>query len=228
MTSQSPEESQVESISLEWNAPESNNAQAAGSPSPWPRERTRDREWAECLRAGDPRILSEVYNEFFPRVLAFVRRRLVNSADAEDLTQEIFIQLFRSIACFEGRSSLLTWTFGIAHNVCCRHLQNLSRRRAKLDLALTLSPHVIEPRMESALDAAASFEYALELLETRVRQADREIFRLRYAENLTLQAIAAKTGRSKDSVRNSLKRSRTILSDGIPGLAGTLEHARVA
>lgn len=209
---------------LEWNVTQVDSHTRASSPSD--RQRARDRDWVQSLRAGDRTVFPEIYCEFFPRVLAFVRRRLSDSAEAEDLTQEIFIQLLRSIGCFEGRSSLLSWTFGIAHNVCCRHIRNISRRRVKLELALSVD--AVETRIEGELDAAESFDRCIALLETRVRHEDREIFRLRFADDLTLEAIAVRTGRSKDSVRNSLKRSRSILSVGVIGLDAVFERSHPA
>ena len=92
-------------------------------------ENDRDREtaWIEALRAGKEGAFAEIYDAYFPRVYAFILKRIGDATEAEDLTQETFVQLHRSLPSYEGRSSLLTWTFGIAHNVCSRYFRHCSR-----------------------------------------------------------------------------------------------------
>ena len=59
-------------------------------------------------------------------MLAFAQKRLADATEAEDVAQDVFLALFRSIDRYEGRSSLLTWIFGIAHHEVC----NRFRRRS--------------------------------------------------------------------------------------------------
>jgi len=179
----------------------------------------REHEWVDRVLSGDATAFSEIYGQHFPRVVAFVQKRMANGADAEDLAQETFIQVMRSIHGFERRSSLLTWIFGIAHNVCCRHVRNASRRRAKLEIVSAASEASADSRMEPRLDAAEAFRRCMVALEERGRSEDREIFRLRYADNRSIPAIAAQTGRSNDSVRRSLRRTRSALAAGARGAA---------
>lgn len=178
----------------------------------------RDIDWVARVRAGDQAAFSEVYNAFFPRVYAFVLKRVGDQAEAEDLTQETFVQLYRSFDSYEGRSSLLTWTFGIAHNVCSRYFRHCSRWMVGPRDARELEDRPSDAAIERRLDATHLLERCDEVLEAGRRPAHQEIFRLRYAESQSIRAIAKQVGKSSEAVKVSLRRSRNLLADGIPEL----------
>ncbi len=178
----------------------------------------RDRAWAERVRAGDQAAFSEIYAAFFPRVYAFIYKRIRDQAEAEDLTQETFVQLYRSLPSYEGRSSLLTWTFGIAHNVCSRYFRHCSRWMVGPRDAREIEDHPSDAAIESRIDATHLLERCDEVLENGRRSAHREIFRLRYAESQSIRSIAQQVGKSSEAVKVSLRRSRNLLVDGVPEL----------
>ena len=67
------------------------------------RDRARDRELVDRVLSGDPLAFSQIYDDYFTRVYAFVLKRVGDPAEAEDLAQETFVQLYRSLPSFEGR-----------------------------------------------------------------------------------------------------------------------------
>lgn len=186
-------------------------------------DQERDMAWVARVRAGDQAAFSEVYDAFFPRVYAFIYKRIGDQAEAEDLTQETFVQLYRSFASYEGRSSLLTWTFGIAHNVCSRYFRHCSRWMVGPRDARELEDHPSDAAIESRLDAAHMLERCDEILESGRRPAHQEIFRLRYAESQSIRSIAKQVGKSSEAVKVSLRRSRNLLVDGVPELEMVLD-----
>lgn len=168
--------------------------------------------------AGDQRAFSEIYGDFAPRVRGYILRRVDDPPEAEDLTQETFVQLYRSLASFEGRSSLLTWTFGIAHNVCSRHYRDCSRWMIGSRNARDLDDHPVAATIEQRIDAARLLERCDQKLEKARRPGHREIFHLRYGKNQSIRSIAESLGKSRDAVKLSLRRSRTTLHATVPGL----------
>lgn len=178
----------------------------------------RDMVWATRVRAGDEAAFAEIYDAYFPRVYAFVLKRVGDQAEAEDLTQETFVQLYRSLASYEGRSSLLTWTFGIAHNVCSRYFRHCSRWMVGSRDARELEDSPSDDAIEGRIDAARLLERCGEVLESSRRPAHREIFRMRYAESRSIRAIAKETGKSSEAVKVSLRRSRNVLAAAVPEL----------
>jgi RNA polymerase sigma factor (sigma-70 family) len=173
--------------------------------------------------AGDQTAFSEIYDAYAPRVHGYIMKRVGDFPEAEDLTQETFVQLYRSLDSFEGRSSLLTWTFGIAHNVCSRYFRHCSRWMVGPKNARELDDHPSDAAIERRLDAAHVLERCDVVLEAGRRPAHREIFRLRYAESQSIRTIAKQVGKSSEAVKVSLRRSRNLLMDGVPELALVLD-----
>jgi RNA polymerase sigma-70 factor (ECF subfamily) len=181
-------------------------------------DRERDQEIVRRVLAGDQDAFSEVYKANFRRIYAFILKRVGNPTEAEDLTQETFVQLYRSLASYQGRSSLLTWTFGIAHNVCSHFFRHCARWMVGGKNARELEDHPVESTIERRVDAARVLDRCGEVLESSRRPAHQEIFHLRYGESHSIRAIAAKVGKSNEAVKVSLRRSRAALNDGIPEL----------
>ncbi len=80
-----------------------------------------DKRLAKQIAAGDPGAFAAFVDGYGPRLHRLVRRYTACEADAEDLTQEIFVDLYRSMAGFRGASALATWTWRVALNHCRKH-----------------------------------------------------------------------------------------------------------
>lgn len=76
-------------------------------------------EWTRRIAAGDRKAYEEFVDTFGPRVHRLVRQS-VPAADADDVTQEIFIDLFKGSAGFRGEAALSTWVYRIALNHCAK------------------------------------------------------------------------------------------------------------
>jgi RNA polymerase sigma-70 factor (ECF subfamily) len=174
--------------------------------------------------SGDEAAFAEIYTNYFPRVYAFTLKRIGDPAEAEDLTQETFVQLYRSLPSYESRSSLLTWTFGIAHNVCSRFYRHCSRWMVGPRQARELDDKPVDSAIERQVDAARVLHRCDDVLEAKRRPAHQEIFHLRYGESHSIRAIADKVGKSNEAVKVSLRRSRAVLADQIPELSTVLEN----
>lgn len=72
---------------------------------------------AQCRRQ-DFVAFGKIMDAYQARVLGFVRRMIRNEEEALDVTQEVFIKAFQSMSRFDGRSTLRTWLFRIAYNLC--------------------------------------------------------------------------------------------------------------
>ena len=78
---------------------------------------------AQRAAAGDMDAFEKIYRRYHQRVYSHCLRMVRNSADAEDLTQEVFIQLFRKINTFRGDSSFTTWLHRLTVNQVLMHLR---------------------------------------------------------------------------------------------------------
>jgi RNA polymerase sigma-70 factor, ECF subfamily len=72
----------------------------------------------ERCRRQEAEAFAKVVDAYQNRVFGFVRRMVRDAEEAADVTQEVFIKAFQAFPRFDGRSSLRTWLFRIAHNLC--------------------------------------------------------------------------------------------------------------
>ncbi|MGE4651987.1 MAG: RNA polymerase sigma factor, partial [Myxococcota bacterium] len=91
-----------------------------------------DLERVAKILAGSRAHFDEMYEDFFPRVYRFALKRLGDPGEAEDVTQETFLCVFRSLGSYQGGAPLLIWVFGIARNTVNRRF-----RRARPNLEST-------------------------------------------------------------------------------------------
>ena len=80
-----------------------------------------DRKLARRIEQGDKRAFAEFVDTYGAKVHRLVRRYVPNEADTEDVTQEIFLDLYRGIGRFRGEARLSTWVYRVAVNHCLKH-----------------------------------------------------------------------------------------------------------
>jgi len=95
------------------------------------REQRQDDEFNEAeaierARQGDAWAFQQLYDKHKRRVYSLCLRMTANTAEAEDLTQEAFLQLYRKIATFRGESAFSTWLHRLSVNVVLMHLRKKS------------------------------------------------------------------------------------------------------
>ena len=158
----------------------------------------------------------------------FAMRRSGNRADAEDITQETFLQVHRSISTYKGRASFSTWIFGIAHHTTCRHFRRQSKNTYSIENEGHLASEFEQTSEERRLDALRALKSCTDTLARSRQPEHMEIFRLFYAENKPIRTIAEMTGRPVDSIKDSLRRSRNLLIRDLPDLKLILDTAHSA
>jgi len=93
-------------------------------------EPTSDLELARAAAAGDSVAFERLYEQHHRRVYSLCLRMLGNSTHAEDLTQEVFLQVYRKLASFRGDSAFTTWLHRLTVNQVLMHFR---RRGVKLE-----------------------------------------------------------------------------------------------
>src|SRR5690242_15944763 len=114
-------------------ADESSRAAATTLGAPWadvPLPDANEAKLIERLVARDERAFNDLVRAYERRVSALVLRMLGNRAEAEDLTQEVFVQVFKAIGSFRGDSKLSTWIYRIAVNLCKNRTKYLRVRHS--------------------------------------------------------------------------------------------------
>lgn len=182
----------------------------------------RDQQLVQRIRAGDEEGWQELWDHYERRVFRFALRRLRDPCDAEDVRQDVFVEVIRSLESFEGRSSLSTWILGIAdHEVASRYRQR-GRRPLSLDDLEAPEPAAPGPALERALDAARILARCAEVVRRESSDAQRAIFELHAYGGRSAGVLARSLGRSAQAVRISLFRTRQRLLSRVAGLAELL------
>lgn len=177
--------------------------------------RRRELKLARAIAAGEEGAFERLHGAYRARVYAFALKRTRDPAEADDICQDVFVQVFRCIGSFEGRSTLLTWLFGITHHQICRRLRKRRLESQSLDapgVAEVAGPSVPADRQ---VDAARLLDACHGVLAERVSEAQREIFELRYGHSHSIAEIAHMLGKSRQAVKISLFRSRRTLTAGL-------------
>jgi RNA polymerase sigma-70 factor (ECF subfamily) len=175
--------------------------------------------------AGDERAFEVLHARYRSRVYAFVISRLRDPDEADDVTQEVFLEVYRRLADFEARSALLSWMLGIAHfKVLRRYRKRRSERNAREELVLNSlgDPQAGQADPDRTADARRVLDRCEAVVQNELSPVQRKIFHLRYRENATIPGVAEALGRTAVSVRVSLHRSRRTLVEHTVGLDAVL------
>lgn len=169
----------------------------------------------QCL-GGDQAAQSALHQLHASVVAAYFLRSGFARADAEDLTQEVFIRAFRGLSGFDpSRGNLRIWIGAIAKNVARRYW----RRRV-------IDGEHIDPTLAEEVLAAPDADQPIEVreeidaLKECIAQLPRElavIVRLRYVEGRTTRGIAAATKMAESTVRLRLAEASAMLEKALKG-----------
>lgn len=169
------------------------------------------------LRNGDARSYETLVRNYGGRMLSVARRYLKIEADAQDCVQDAYIQAFRNVGKFEGRSTLETWLHRIVVNAALTKIRTLKRRPEEFieDNISLFDKHGM--RVETEAEISLSVENLLENKTKRmlVRQLiedlpanSRNLLILRDIEGYNTQETADLLGISEGSVKTGLHRAR--------------------
>jgi RNA polymerase sigma-70 factor, ECF subfamily len=158
-----------------------------------------------------------IYRAYWRRVYALCLRMARNRTDAEDLTQEAFLQLFRKISTFRGESAFATWLYRLVVNVVLVRLRKKSALERSMDSGGRFEGEV-SPVQESlgALDTTvtrAVDRLTLELAVAELPPGFKTVFVLHDVEGYEHSEIARLLGVSEGTSKSQLHRARGRLRD---------------
>ena len=184
----------------------------------------RERLLIGRLQQRDERAFEEVVRLYQNKVYNLLYRMMGNREEAEDVAQDVFVTVLKSIDTFRGESKFSTWLYRIAANHCKNRLKYLDRRAHKttgeLDEAAErelagAQPSAMKPHVDGP-DAVLEGLQLERLVQEAIAQLDeehRELIVLRDVENLSYEEISAITGLPDGTVKSRLHRARMALKD---------------
>jgi RNA polymerase sigma-70 factor, ECF subfamily len=147
---------------------------------------------------NDQEAFAQLYEEYFDKIYRYLVLRVGNEMEAEDMTQQVFLNALRSISSFRWKGAPFSaWLYRIAHNQAVDHLRKKSKRSAvPLDESLASSgdsPH-------SAAERKMDIEQLLAATR-RLTGAQREVISLRFTSELSIAQVARVMGKSEGAVK---------------------------
>ncbi len=171
----------------------------------------RSLELVRRARDGEQQAFRTLYRLHAPRVKGYLRRSGFRDAEADDLTQEAFVRVFRSLETFdETRGRFATWLGTIARNVARRQW---SRRAQPDDFDPDLADEMFSAPYDRDRDAAHREELdAVRGCIAKLPLELRNLVELRYVQALTTRALSARLSIPEATVRLRLKEAQALLA----------------
>ena len=173
-------------------------------------------------QAGDHQAFAQLYTLHKRRVYSLCLSMVGNAAEAEDLTQEAFLQLHRKIGTFRGESALSTWLHRLAINVVLMHLRKKGLQLISLDEVMEPAPDLRPGRSFGAPDLILSGTIDRLVLQRAVEDLPagyRLIFVLHDIEGYEHNEIATLLDCSIGNSKSQLHKARLKLRDALRGIS---------
>ncbi|MDO5309706.1 MAG: sigma-70 family RNA polymerase sigma factor [Planctomycetia bacterium] len=180
-----------------------------------------------AVQANDAFAFEELMSRNQARVCAFMQRLVGNSHTAEDLTQEVFMRVYKHRATYRHEAKFSTWLYRIAHNVAYNELRSRSRRPEALFSSMSSSTSMstkigFEDGIVSRSGATPTRKIAQLELQAVVRAAidalgprQREVIMLSRFEGMNYQQIANVMNLTPQAVKSLLSRARLNLKEAL-------------
>lgn len=173
------------------------------------------------VKRGDRAAFAELVDKYKQPVMNFIYRRLRDETEAEDLAQNVFLQVYKSRGRYKQTAKFSTWLFTISHNLCLNELRRRSRHPAEsLEETHTENdeqpPRQIEDKSQAAApdnvlqsELAQKIEEALDELPENQRSA----ILLCRQEDLSYEQIAKILRCSLSATKSLIHRGRETLKE---------------
>lgn len=176
-----------------------------------------DHELVTKIKAGDQNAFKQLFEQYQHLVFNICYRMSTNREDAEDITQDVFIKIYRSIEKFRGDAKLSSWIYRIAVNTCLKR-----ERRKKLENWISLDflfqdeGKFQPPSPDKTADQQLEISEKEHIVQNAINQLparQKTALILHRYENLSYQDIAAVMEISLSAVESLLHRAKDNLAE---------------
>ena len=153
---------------------------------------------AQRAKQGDKEAFAQLYEGHFDRIYRYLVLRVWNKAEAEDMTQQVFVRAVESIPSFRWKGvPFSAWLYRIAHNLVVDHIRKQKRRpTVPFEESLVVSDSDPRQEVERRLDIEQ-----LVSATGRLTEAQREVISLRFAGGLSVAEAARVMAKSEGAVK---------------------------
>jgi RNA polymerase sigma-70 factor, ECF subfamily len=190
------------------------NHPARAAPQAGTTGRAEELALVDRCRQGDLGAFEAIYRAHSGRLYSVACRMLGNSADAEDLLQEIFLAAHRKLDSFRGESALGTWLYRLATNLCLDHLRSRAAKSSQITDAIDDEPSLADAGSRRLAERTVD-KMDLERALAELPEGCRTAFVLHDVEGLEHREVGEMLGiaegTSKSQVHKARLRLRAIL-----------------
>ena len=203
------------------------------------RDKTSDRHLVERLREGDATAMPELQTTYGARIYGLAFRYMKNREDAEEVTQDVLLRVFRKIDAFRGDAALSSWLYRITFNTAMSRLRTLKHRRpaevphemvSRIDLADPGTQREVADWSDLADDRLMRSEMRSRLASALSALPDiyRAAVLLRDVQGLSTEEASGLLGVKPQTLKSRLHRGRLILREQLADFADGLAMRSVA
>lgn len=171
-----------------------------------------DEQLAQQAQQGDREAFLTLYERYLNRVFNRVKSK-VPLQEVEDVTQEIFIAVVRSLDSYQQRSRFSTWLYTIVNRQIADYYRKRSRTPEKQSVELDAVGHVLTAPGDDNLDQRIMLQRVMNDLPAHYQ----EIILARFADGLTFAEIAADRGQTLEATKSLYRRAIQAVRDRMNG-----------
>ena len=147
---------------------------------------------------GDKDAFAQLYEAYFDKIYRYVVLKISNKAEAEDMTQQVFLKAYQSIGSFKWKGAPFSaWLFRIAHNQMVDFVRKQSKRpTVQLEESMVSSDDNPLQTVERRFDIER-----LRLATRQLTAAQQEVISLRFAGGLAIAEVARTMGKSEGAIK---------------------------
>jgi RNA polymerase sigma-70 factor (ECF subfamily) len=165
--------------------------------------------WVKAAQSGNRYALNQLIDHYQNDIFQFVYYRVHHQADAEDLTQDIFIQVIRRISTVKDHKMFKAWLYKIARN---RVIDFFRKKRILFFMGTTgdLESETCESSENASPETEMNrkeFTMLLKSLSKDLSKWEREVFMMRFIDDLDIKDIALALGKNENTVKTHLFRA---------------------
>lgn len=159
-----------------------------------------DSELLDSFKNGNQNAFNLIVRKYQKKVYWVIRKMVLDHDDADDITQEVFLKLYRTLSDFRGESKFFTYVYKIAVNFSLNHInknKKINMRKSDIDNANIRS-------LDKSADEEINSKERTNILEEAIKslpEQQRAVFNMRYYDNLTYEEISSILNKSTGGMK---------------------------
>ncbi len=169
----------------------------------------------ENAQAGDSKSFQKLVEKHQRFVYAVAYRFVGNGPEAEDITQEVFIKLWKNLTKYKQGIKLTTWLYQIITNHCLDYLKSTSRKHGLKNVEIKFGKHAVDGSNHGQQTEDREMLQIVTTLAKQLTPKQQTVFILRDLEELSVEEVCEITGMTSEKMKSNLYYARQKIKEGL-------------